>query len=633
MSSTAQTVNYLESVATSQFTGEVLTDITGRLGHVRDKMRDPKLYLALVGEFSSGKSTFINALIGFRLLKEAVMPTTACATYIQGGGKLLTINVSFFNGRHFIATSDSWQVLAQYVSRAFGLLCASIGEVIEALTSDQMVACKVKSLHLTIPTAKIPGHIVLIDTPGFNPGADAVRNHYEITRHVVEHVADAALILTPQEQAMSASLSRFLNETLRRCLHRCLFVVTKMDNLPAEERQCVVNYALQRIKLDLNVSSPRLYAESAITMLPVRQIPIGREDDWKRFQREFKRFETEIWNNLQVRKDIVLAEHINTLVGEVTALCMQGIAEKQKAAKADRAFLETHRVSNIRTVCGEMVARSSRAIDTALSSLSVSFREVEAKCKRRAAEVIDKDAMSMDEFKNKKIPAIRRIVEDETRIVLADFDRRLNWETQRCVANEIKRMQKVFASHYDSFPALRPSEPTPQTDLVRFNTPDMKFDFALSKVEKLDSKENNIIGGGAVGGAGLGFLVGGPLGAAVGAFIGGIVGAAAGDKSDQMRASVKPLVDNEISWFYASLRMKVDDEIGNLKQRYAKLIHDFADEHVRQYGRAVDKLVRQHQAETNKLDAQIKSLRNIVATLGDIRDTIEQELAMLKLKN
>ena len=161
----------------------------------------------------------------------------------------------------------------------------------------------------------------------------------------------------------------------------------------------------------------------------------------------------------------------------------------------------------------------------------------------------------------------------------------------------------------------------------------MKFDFALSKVEKLDSKENNIIGGGAVGGAGLGFLVGGPLGAAVGAFIGGIVGAAAGDKSDQMRASVKPLVDNEISSFYASLRMKVDDEIGNLKQRYAKLIHDFADEHVRQYGRAVDKLVRQHQAETNKLDAQIKSLRNIVATLGDIRDTIEQELAMLKLKN
>ena len=57
MSSTAQTVNYLESVATSQFTGEVLTDITGRLGHVRDKMRDPKLYLALVGEVSSGKST------------------------------------------------------------------------------------------------------------------------------------------------------------------------------------------------------------------------------------------------------------------------------------------------------------------------------------------------------------------------------------------------------------------------------------------------------------------------------------------------------------------------------------------------------------------------------------------------
>ena len=38
MSSTAQTVNYLESVATSQFTGEVLTDINENAGHRRPQL-------------------------------------------------------------------------------------------------------------------------------------------------------------------------------------------------------------------------------------------------------------------------------------------------------------------------------------------------------------------------------------------------------------------------------------------------------------------------------------------------------------------------------------------------------------------------------------------------------------------
>ena len=633
MSNTAQIADYLASVADSYLSGEALADIAARLGRVRAKMGDPKLYLALVGEFSSGKSTFINALIGFRLLKEDVMPTTACATYIRSGGRRLTVDAAFFNGRRFTATADNWHELARYVSRTSGLPCDSLQKVIEALTSDHVVARTVKDLRLTIPNAKIPGHIVLIDTPGFNPGADDVSNHYEITRHVVEHVADAALILTPQEQAMSASLSRFLNETLRRCLHRCFFVVTKMDNLPPEQRQTVIDYARQRIRLDLGVDSPRLYAESAITMLPVRRIPLGREDDWEYFQREFRRFEAEVWANLQVRKDIVLAEHVNNLVREVAVLCMQGITEKQAAVKADRAFLETHRVSNIQTVCAEMASRSSRAIDAALSSVSVSFHQAGENSKQHAAKVIDEGIMTIEEFKSKKIPAIRRLVEEEAGKVLADFNQRLNRATARCVADEIRRMQAVFASHYDSIPALRPRESAPQTDLVRFNTPDMKFDFALSKVEDLDKKENKVVGGGAAGGAALGFLVGGPVGAGIGAFIGAVAGAFAGDKSDQMRSTVKPIVDNEIGLFFASLKIKADDEVRNLKQRYAKLIRDFADEHVRQYGRAVDKLAMQHRRKTDLLDAQIESLKTIVATLGDIQDEIEQELAMLRVKN
>ena len=39
--------------------------------------------IAVVGEFSSGKSTFVNAIIGKDLLKHATLETTAALTYIH----------------------------------------------------------------------------------------------------------------------------------------------------------------------------------------------------------------------------------------------------------------------------------------------------------------------------------------------------------------------------------------------------------------------------------------------------------------------------------------------------------------------------------------------------------------------
>ena len=338
MSNTTEILSYIEFLANSQLNDSSLQDISLKIDNARKKIRDTKLYLALVGEFSSGKSTFINALLGFRLLKEAVMPTTACATYIKSGGNILTIDVTFFDGGKFHSTAADFGSVAYYLFSKYNRNYTSIQSVIEDITSEQTIAKTVKNLQITIPNAKIPRNIVLIDTPGFNPGAVSVDNHYEITKYIVENVADAALILTPQEQAMSATLIRFLNETLHRCLHRCSFVITKMDNLPTEHRSNTIQYAHQRITADLNITTPHLYAESAITMLPVKKIPLEKQADWTFFQNEFKKFESTIWEVLQRNKEVVLKEHINILVKEIVVLCTQKIRDREIAIKRDNNF-------------------------------------------------------------------------------------------------------------------------------------------------------------------------------------------------------------------------------------------------------------------------------------------------------
>ena len=623
----------IEQTANTHLSGDVLTGINSNIQYCRSKMGDDKLYLALVGEFSSGKSTFINALLGFRLLKEAVMPTTACATYIQSKGRSLSIDATFFDGKQFNATPRKFSEIAAYLKSKYKKTYTTQLEIIEAITSDQEIAKTVKHLNIYVPNANIPSNVVLIDTPGFNPGASSVDNHYEITKHVVENIADAALILTPQEQAMSATLSRFLNDTLHRCLHRCYFVITKMDNSDPDHRSEIINFVRQRITTDLNISKPKLYAESAITMLPVKKIPSSKADDWKYYSLSFKQFETALWKNIKKSKDIVLKEHIDNLVQEIVQECSQNIKERELSIKEEREFLAAHKIEKIQNVCNTMVSQSADAINSVLDRIIISFDKAEYNSKSRSEQIINSGSMSMAAFRSNMLPAIRNAVEEEAHKELAIIDSTINRRVKQCVDTQILKMQNVFASHYNNFPTLRPKNSTLTTNLIKFNMPNMLFAIAVSKIKELDEKESQTTKWAGAGGAGIGFLLGGPIGALIGGAIGAIGGAVAGDQSDQMRASAKPLVVNEIVSYFISLREMVENEKNAIKSRYLNLINKFAKEHISNYGSAVENLIREHKNQIDTLDKQIKQLKIALSALISIQEQLEEELALLKLKN
>lgn len=631
MNNAAEILNYLHSVADSQLEGSALLEINDQIRKTRIRMRDPRLYLALVGEFSSGKSTFINALIGFRLLKEAVMPTTACATFIESGGADLTADVIFYDGTRLNATSEDCQALNQYLYQNFGTDSAPLKEIIDMLTSDQAIARTVRRLHLIIPDSKLPRNIVLIDTPGFNPGIDSADNHYEITKFVVENIADAALILTPQEQAMSATLSRFLNETLGRYIHRCLFVITKMDNLQAEFRSDTIEYVRQRIMADLSVPAPCVYAESAVTMLPVRQIPPDKADEWAYFQNEFRQFETEIWQKLQTQKQIVVTEHLNSLLRESVILCSSRIQAKQTAVREEKEFLENHRVENIRKVCDTMVSGSLDTIRRAFASLSLSFNSAEANSRRQAAEIINDGEMNMSLFKDSMLPKIRKAIEEEANRRLSEITLQINTITSHEISRELDKMCETFSSHYNGFPTLKPKVSAPRIDMPRLSTSGLDFHQAVNKIESLDKESDKTVGGGAVGGALLGALLG-PVGAIIGAGLGAIAGAGIGENSQEMKTSAKPLIENDITSYFSELLEKTKLEVSSFEQRCMNMVRQFADDHISRYGEAVERMILLQEEEISFTDRQIKSLRNILLNLGMIQDNIEQELAILKVK-
>jgi ribosome biogenesis GTPase A len=176
------------ATALERFGSDVAADDLRRFEEAREQLNGLFL-LVVAGEFNSGKSSFINALLGERVLPEGVTPTTD------------RINIL----RH-------------------------APEITEQLREAYL-------LERTHP-ADVLREINIVDTPGTNA---IIRRHEELTRNFVPR-SDLVLFVTSADRPFTESERGFL-EQIREWGKKIVFIVNKIDILPRpEERDEVIRY-------------------------------------------------------------------------------------------------------------------------------------------------------------------------------------------------------------------------------------------------------------------------------------------------------------------------------------------------------------------------------------------------------
>lgn len=192
--------------------------------------------LVVVGEFNSGKSALINALMGDRYLTEGVVPTT------------------------------SQLFLVRY------------GETLSRSVTQDDVAI----VHLPVEWLR---EVNLVDTPGTNA---VIRTHEQITEHFVPR-SDLVLFVTSADRPFSESERNFL-ERIRRWGKKIVIVVNKMDLLQSEEDRTQVLAFVAENGRQLVGSDPRIFPVSARLALEAKQqerkngTPLAAQEKWGRSQ-------------------------------------------------------------------------------------------------------------------------------------------------------------------------------------------------------------------------------------------------------------------------------------------------------------------------------------------------------------
>ncbi|MEA2713329.1 MAG: hypothetical protein QOK27_1290 [Gemmatimonadales bacterium] len=363
----------LERLATAleRFGSDVADDDLRRFQEAREQLTGLFL-LVIAGEFNSGKSSFINALLGERVLPEGVTPTTD------------RINIL----RHGPAVSELLR--AAYL------------------------------LERTHP-ADVLREINIVDTPGTNA---IVRRHEELTRDFVPR-SDLVLFVTSADRPFTESERGFL-EQIRQWGKKIVFIVNKIDILTRpDEREEVVRYVSEHAAALLG-EAPQVFAVSAREAQEARSGGKDREALWK--QSGFGEVEDYLLNTLD-QEERVRLKLLNPLnVG-------LRLASKYKDATFERLKLLAQDVEAIQNIDQQLALfhqEMLRDFEPRLARLDVLLSDMERRGTRFFDETIRIGRIkSLMDSEGVKRAFEREVIGETTREMEDEVNRVIDWIVER----------------------------------------------------------------------------------------------------------------------------------------------------------------------------------------------------------
>lgn len=256
-------IKHLQAIKSFPYITESLTD-------TEFELENNEFRITIVGEFSSGKSTFLNAIIGQDILPHGVNETTATVTYIH--------NVSKADPRLDKAIVHFRDETKNDVTLDVSKDKSALIDYVTTSENQYNVVQDIVAVDVYVHFADIEDPVVFIDTPGMNGVA---KGHREITLHEIRH--SHASICLFHLRGMGKSDLDFIKE-LKKYQQSFFFVLNAIDDLKTNEESYeermqaftndIVNYVYEG-----NGKPQFVFGISALKALCARDLRIMRVYD------------------------------------------------------------------------------------------------------------------------------------------------------------------------------------------------------------------------------------------------------------------------------------------------------------------------------------------------------------------
>jgi len=302
------------------------------------RISEGRFYVACVGQFKRGKSTLLNALVGYEVVPTGFVPVTAVPTVIRFGEQLHA-RVRMHDG--------SWRAidlrdLKQYVT--------------EELNPENSKG--VEGAEVFVPSLLLSTGMCFVDTPGLG---SVWTGNTATTQAFIPHI-DAALVVIGADPPIAGE-ELTLVEAVGKQVQDLILVINKADRTTDPERAAAATFTRQILEKRLHRPMGEVYEVSAAERMENR----GHLRDWEKLQGSLQHLVEDSSRNL-VRAACErglqrLSEQLLAIINENRDALLRPVEEserrielmKQTIGEAERSmrelgFLfmaEQHRISDL----------------------------------------------------------------------------------------------------------------------------------------------------------------------------------------------------------------------------------------------------------------------------------------------
>lgn len=293
----------------------------------RSEQENACLILPLVGEFSSGKTSLINALTDNKKLETATKPTTATIYEI-----------------HFGCTSCRASILNQE------------NELIEIQDFSELkneILSDAKVVTVFDTSTKVPSSTILVDTPGLSSHDP---KHRQTLINFLPR-ADGILLVVDINQQITRSLTEFI-ETMSLSRKPIYLILTKADTKSVQEIEVAKSYISEHCKIPVNQVTVVSATTENLTELYT------------------------LFNRIQHHKKEIIQQVDKQRIKDITNLLIKHIEELMKATGSDKELDQAIRQ------CQFELETIKRNMDHLVENIAVEMRDHEKKIIRAFEDTV-----------------------------------------------------------------------------------------------------------------------------------------------------------------------------------------------------------------------------------------------------
>lgn len=559
--------------------------------NLRSKLENNKFYIAAFGGFSSGKSTFFNALIGEKLFPTLHTPTTASINFLSYN-ETPSVNINYKTKEELIKNINDGIEEYKNANKSYPLLGTNRQISIEELlniSKENPESIYIKDIIVNYDSENLkPKDVIWIDTPGTG---SVIEYHKELTYNLIDS-ADAILFFIYAPIPFTNEDWIFLKDikNVRNAIKsdKFFFIVTAIDALEDQTVDEVVSFIRTKLETKAGILKPQIIPISSKLAFLAQKKLNNRINQTE--EREYKKIlfsYTEDIEKISPQKAIELSNF------EKLKSVLSDFINNEKAK-----LLINSSVDRARIIYNDLL----RGISLEIWSLNKSVEELD--------DMINNKLLPELEQKENSINEIIEKIEKELHSIRPNFDR-LKIEIDEQLENQIydteriniKNIEDTFDKHIYIIKKDLESKIIEivnkyyHTILDLFNDFDTSFfnnisfdpeidcqlsSSALARINASDfvkGYESNDSGGGGLFGFLLGALFGGIFGAIIGGSVlgGALIGGTAGSMgaASSSASTMRKIVD--LLGMKKAAKSKVEVEINNLKEVFNDLIDEYID--------------------------------------------------------